>query len=212
MVPEYPVWEIERAALRLLEDGYPKCFPESYVDVEWVIEEHLGLDIVPVPGLRRACETDGIICHYPRGKYFIVVDEEALDRRPHRYRFTLGEEAGHFVLHAKFLPPARTVEDALAAYRTMSNWKQLDRNARRFAAAVLMPMRTLVPAAERAYAQLVRAAGFGDPDTIKKYLRSHLAKAYGVSTEAMSFRLTEYPAHLDRRVDQALRERLSMLP
>jgi Zn-dependent peptidase ImmA (M78 family) len=177
-----------------------------------VIESFLGLEIWPVPGLRLTRDIDGMICHHLDGSYSIAIDQDILDHNPHRYRFTLGEEVGHYVLHADFLPKARTIEQGLAAYRTMLNWHQLDRNARRFAAAALMPMRTLVPNAERVYAELVRAVGLRDPDAVRKHIISLLSKSYGVSPEAMRYRLKEYPARLDKRIDQALRERLDILP
>jgi len=212
MVPEFPVWKIEREASELLEAAYPAGLPGSYIDIEWVIEEHCGLEIFPVPGLRSGWQTDGAFCALPDGGYSLAVDEDTMDHKPNRYRFTLGEELGHYVLHASYLPRVATVAEALALYHKLDNWDRMDRNARRFAAAVLMPMQTLTRSTEKAYATLVKAVGLADAEGFVKRLVAALAKVYGVSADAMKYRLKAYPARLADRIEAAIGEGLHYLP
>ncbi len=212
MIPGHPVWEIERLASELLSKAYADAIPDNEIDIEWVVEAHVGLTIFPIPSLRSAHGTDGVLCRHPDGAFSIAVDENTMDHKVSRYRFTLGEELGHYVLHAEHLPRAATVAAALKAYRDVGNWHEIDRNAKRFSAAVLMPMDTLVPNALRTYAQVVKTVGFGDPEAIQKYVVSLLAKAYVVSHEAMRYRLKAYPARLDLRMSNAIAKRLLSLP
>jgi Zn-dependent peptidase ImmA (M78 family) len=87
----------------------------------------------------------------------------------------------------------------------------MDRNAKRFAAAVLMPGEQVSREAEQVYSKLVRAAGFGDVAAVKKYLASQLAKQFEVSPQAMTIRLREWPMKIEDRVDQAMRAQLDYL-
>jgi Zn-dependent peptidase ImmA (M78 family) len=212
MVPSYPVWDIEKRAQNVLHQAYPDGLPEAYIDIEWIIEAVIGLEILPVPGLKGSWDIDGLLCCYVGGGHCIVVDADLMDHSPNRYRFTLGEELGHYLLHADYIPKVTAHSDALRTYATLPGRWRMDRNARRFAAAVLMPMETLVPNTEDLYAQIVGTVGFNDPDAVRKYLTAQMAKRYRVSTQSMRFRLREYPARLDKRIDQALQEKLRTLP
>jgi len=212
VVPEYPVWEIERRAGELLQRAYPEGMPDAAIDIEWLIEGVVGIGIVPIPGLKRGWNIPGVLCRLARGQFCIVVDSDVMDHKPNYYRFTLGEELGHYVLHAEHLPRVRSHAQAIKAYRSLNEWAVLHRNARKFAAAILVPMRTLVPNAQRVYTDLVKRVGFGDPAVVHKYLAVRLAKLYEVSSESMGYRLKEYPARLAKRVDNALQERLPSLP
>jgi len=212
VVPEFPVWEIERKAGELLQQAYPEGVPETSIDIEWLIEAVVGLQIVPIPGLKRGWDVPGVLCRLGRSQFCVVVDTDVMDHKPNYYRFTLGEELGHYVLHAEHLPRVRSHDQAIRAYRKLNEWAVLHRNARKFAAAVLVPMCTLAPNAQRVYADLVKKVGFGDPDAIRKYLAVRLARLYEVSSEAMGYRLKEYPERLSSRVDRALQERFPSLP
>lgn len=212
MARAYHVWEIEREASEVLRRAYGNDVPDSHIDIDWIIESSMGLGLVPIPGLRRAYGIDGVLCCYTDGTCAIVVDEDLLDHRPNRYRFTLGEELGHYVLHGDYLSQVNNVEDAVKLRRRLAESRHIDRNARRFAAAVLVPMSTLVPNASRVYSELVRVAGTDDHAAILKYMAARLSKLYGVSSEAMSHRLNESPGRLAQRVRRALKEGLASIP
>ena len=211
-MPEYPVWEIERKAADVLRQAYPQSMPDSFIDNEWVIEAHVGIEILPVPGLRNGWEIDVLLRRYIAGGYDIIVDQDLADNLPHRYRFTLGEELGHLVLQAEHLPKANSIEEAISLYRRFNESFVLHRNARRFAAAILMPIHTLVTNTQRVYGELVSRVGTGDPEAIRKYVVSRLAQMYEVSAETMRIRLREHPHRLNERIEKALKEGLDCLP
>jgi hypothetical protein len=208
VIPEYPVWEIERKATEVLVQAYPHGLPGPPVDIEWVIEGPVGLEIRPIPRLGH----DGMLCCLVGHGYLIVVDEALLDQAATRYRFTLGEELGHYVLHSCHLRRVATIAEGIRQYRSIENWHRVDRNARRFAAAILMPLVMLVPDIERAYRACVRTTGFDDAGKIRKFLVDYVADAYEVSKEAADYRFRENRGYLDRRIAKGIEQRLEWLP
>jgi hypothetical protein len=172
------------AALDLTEIPLP-------VPIEEWIEHPLGfrLNIVAaedmeqgVLGLARPTEGEIELC-------------DTLAEHEGRYRFTCAHELGHLILHS----------DRAAAFRdgalpSPASADDIEREADRFAAAVLMPVATLADAIER----IRREQGLnpavlpmlrGD-DALSVWLwrRSFLpalCDRYGVSRAAMSYRLRE---------------------
>ena len=72
------------------------------VDIELILENKLGLFILPVESLRQTCNTDAMLLSNMRE---IVYDPTS---PPFRLRYTIAHEIGHFVLHknviVKFRP------------------------------------------------------------------------------------------------------------
>ena len=206
------MWEIEKKASAILRTAHNGEIPPAAIDIEWIIEAHFGLEVLPLPNLWASWNVHGVFCILDDGSHLVAIDEETMDSKPHLYRFTLGEELGHHVLHSKFLPRCNDTGSAIKLYRELEGWWVLERNARRFAAAVLMPMETLVPNAERAYARIARSVSFKNEEMMLKYMAVALADDYDVSSSAMGYRLQEYPARLADRVRDAIKEGLDFLP
>jgi Zn-dependent peptidase ImmA (M78 family) len=91
-------------------------------------------------------------------------------------------------------------------------WGDIERDAKRYAAALLMPGKKLSESAARVYTELVRQAGTGNAEAVKKWLRTLLAKEFEVSVGAMNHRLGAWPMKIYERVEQALRDGLAYLP
>ena len=70
------------------------------VDIEYLVEGVMGLNIVPIPGLHRAT---GILGYLSTDRTEISVDEATFDKRPHQYRFTLAHELSHLLLHKEVI-------------------------------------------------------------------------------------------------------------
>ena len=87
-------------------------------------------------------------------------------------------------------------------------WHEMERNAKRFAAAILMPGNLVARKARSTYQQLVHKAGFDNVNAVKKYLVSLLAKDFVVSVQSMDFRLREWPMQVFTRVEQAMQDGL----
>jgi len=70
------------------------------VNVEHIIEHSLGLDIIPVHGIRKFEKIDAYL---KSDRSAIVVDiEQYMDvqnRYENRLRFSFAHEIGHYVLH-----------------------------------------------------------------------------------------------------------------
>jgi hypothetical protein len=93
----------------------------------------------------------------------------------------------------------------------VKGYELIDRNAKRLAAALLMPTVTVSAHARRLYPELVRTAGFLDPAAIQSHLEERLARLHGVSAAAMRHRLKEWPLRITPKLERALRQRLSVL-
>jgi Zn-dependent peptidase ImmA (M78 family) len=200
-IPEYSVAEIERKAAEILRRFN---VPGDYVEIEVIAEKHLSLEIISVPKIGELYETEGILWKTGTGDYKVVIDERLMDYNPNRYRFTVAEEAAHFILHKEFFDAATTIEEAADLQDQIANYEFADRNAKRLAAAVLMPPERLKRDAARYYSQIVALVGYGDLAAVKKKLTSVLAKQYQVSSQAMEIRLGERVVNLRDKIENAL--------
>lgn len=102
---------------------------------------------------------------------------------PVRQRFTVAHEIGHFILHRNDNPSALFIDTRYIVYRrdakSSTGEDRREREANRFAAALLMPATLL-------YVELQNHPfDFGDEETL-----TTLASKFQVSTQAMSIRLS----------------------
>ncbi len=213
MLPEPPTYdalELERVAREFLGQhfGSDIIIP---VDVDLLVERVDGVDLDYWPGLRANHRIEGMIARDPKtGLLFVFIDDKLADTKPTRYRMTVAEELGHLVLHPKMIDQVQTPAD-FKQLQQHYRWKQMERNAKRFAAAILMPGDALTLQAERLYPQLVKVAGYGNAPAILGQIAVTLAKKFEVSTQTMEYRLDEWPMRLKARVEEAVRNRLDFL-
>jgi Zn-dependent peptidase ImmA (M78 family) len=208
--PTYTVSELERIARAFLAERLGQSIPIP-VDIDLLVEKIDGVELDYWPGL-RARGLDGMVLRDPSTRQvMIVIDEPLADRQPTRYRMTVGEELAHLLLHRQLIDQVCNADD----FRQLQNhyrWHQMERNAKRLAAAMLMPADAVLLFARETYPQLVRVAGFGNAEPVKKYLASQLAKRFEVSVQAMTIRLREWPMRVFERVEAAMRDKLDFLP
>lgn len=141
----------------------------------------------------------------------VIVDAEIADHPSASfYRFTVAEEFAHILLHRDIMSRVRTAED-LEELHAWSGYDAIDRNAKRLAAALLMPTITVSAHARTLYTQLVKAAGLGAPAAILAHLEERLARLHAVSASAMRHRLKEWPLQITQKVEQAMKKRLTVL-
>lgn len=138
------------------------------------IARHLGIGVVAQP-LEDAV-SGMLIVRSDRAA--IGVNEE---HHPHRQRFTIAHELGHYLLHRE--TTNLFVDSALTFYRDDSSadgvyQQEIEANA--FAAALLMPADTLRKALDD------RAIDLYDERTVWK-----LATTFGVSQQALTIRLVK---------------------
>lgn len=208
--PKYEVPELERLAREFLRE----CFGPDIVipvDVDLLIEKCDGVDLDYWPGLRSNHGIEGMIARDRlTGELFVFIDDRLADTMPTRYRMTVAEELGHLVLHRKLIDSVHSPDD-FKELQKHHRWYEMERNAKRFAAAILMPGDALTKHAERLYPQLVQVAGYGNAPAIVSQLAVTLAKKFEVSTQTMEYRLGEWPMKLKTRVEEAVRSRLDFL-
>lgn len=214
-IPTYTVTELERRARRYLEDEYGPDIPIP-VEIDLLLEEVEQVDLDDWPKLRTNHGIEGGVWRDAKtGELVVYIAEELMDDETPkgftRYRMTVAEELAHLQLHRSVIDQVTSVSQFRELQRH-NLWQQMERNAKRYAAAILMPGKELSQAAERVYSRLVATAGTDNSAAIKKWLCSQLAKQFVVSEAAMDYRLTEWPMKIYSRVDDAARDGLGYLP
>ncbi len=117
----------------------------------------------------------------------------------------IGREFSHELLAA-----VTSLDDAVALQQHSAYYDQLDRNAKRFAAALLMPPERVREDAAQLFIAL-RAASLGQAE-LTRVLTIRLAQRYAVSVTAMRHRLGEWPIDVQKGIQQAFMRGLPALP
>jgi Zn-dependent peptidase ImmA (M78 family) len=211
-LPIFTVTELERKAATFLQDAFPRGI-QIPIDVELLLETRDGVDFDLWPKLKVNHDVAGAVMKdVNRDRLVIYVDEDIADNDSCKnfYRMTVAEELAHIVLHESVIKEVCAIDDF---YRLQKHkqWYEAERNAKRFAAAMLMPSEALLRESKRIYCELVRTAGYGNVEVVKKYLCNHVAKLFEVSPQAMSIRLREWPMRVYERVEEAMGARLETL-
>ena len=163
------------------------------VDIEFIAESQLNLDIVPVSGLQSAFDIEAFISV---SKSEIRVDDYVYQHRINRFRFSLAHEIGHLTLHAN-------VWEQLE-FTNISEWKKvinsidereyrfLEGQANTFAGHILVPPARL----KRAYdsqVETLKTNGLSvsefDPETLSEFLCKDIAKEFEVSVDVVRRRI-----------------------
>jgi hypothetical protein len=203
--------ELETRSEALLKSAFPYGVVIP-VDVDLIAEKALSLDICPVPGLETAFGVLGVLWKAGPDCHRIVIDEDLIDWQEATCRFTVAEEIAHYVLHKNQFEQAVSIEQAIRLQRDVeADLHHMERNAKWFASAILMPAAPLKRDAQNVYAQVANAVNFRDFETVKKYLRNELAKAYRVSPQAMGIRLENWPLRVYEVAEKAFAVRSSEL-
>ena len=183
------------------------------VDIEAIVEKFHGIIIDVQRGLKEHHSIWGMVGpDLNSDKILIIVDDQLLDQDYlyRIYRMTVAEELAHAILHREAIKEVKTVED-FKALHNHSDWDRHDRNAKRLAAALLIPAEHVSKDSRELYTKMVRIVGYGNPDAIKKHLANKLAEQYEVSVKPMKFRLGEWPIRVMQKIDQAMSEELDFL-
>ncbi|MFO0806450.1 MAG: ImmA/IrrE family metallo-endopeptidase [Gemmataceae bacterium] len=143
---------------------------EAPVDVN-AITKHLNIRVKPTSFDRD--DISGFL-HRSGDEAVIGVNREhARTRR----RFTIAHEIGHFILHKAGIDEVHVDSIKLRSSRSSEGTDREEIEANAFAAELLMPTAFLLKDADRVDLEDEKAV-------------EELSRSYGVSTQAMSFRLT----------------------
>ena len=143
LLREYTVAELERIAEQYhtkMENGF--TVP---VDIDLIIESTHGVDLDIYPRLKANHDILGMAGINPDGTFSIFIDDELMDQdsQQRRARMTLAEEFAHILIHGEAIRHVKSPKD-FCLIHSHPNWPTFDRNAKRLAAALLMPARTLM--------------------------------------------------------------------
>lgn len=205
----YSVSEIEKFALIQLQILKQLGHFSIPVDIEAIVENS-GIEIDVMRGLKAHHNIWGMIAvDLDTAGLIILVDDKLLDldSLAKIYRMTVAEEFAHSLLHEKAIKNIRSIKD-FRALHNHPDWHKHDRNAKRLAAALLMPSENILNDSRALYKELVAITGYDSSEAIKKYLANILAEKYEVSLYAMKIRLSEWPIKVTEKIDQALQNKL----
>ncbi len=189
-----PPPEIEAAAEEFLRKHNPdRTIP---IPIEEILDLQLRINIIPVPGLFNH-SIDAFLSVDLKNLY---VDQDHLERRINRARFTLAHEAGHLSLHSAYLLSQKI--------ESVENWKRIvlgqgsgrdsmETQANMFAGFLLMPTAHLEQEFEKIKADLRKHPDFKDralPDDVllAPYAAINIAKFFDVSDDAAQYRLMNW--------------------
>lgn len=154
------------------------------IDILTFLDAELGLDIIPIPGLRDAA--------LARDWSGIYVNKEAFEKantvKPfveRRFRFTLAHEFAHWYLHRELAASRvfKTVREMLVCLRGSAN-SQEEVEANEFAGQLLVPADSLW----EKYKALNLPRGPLPPAVRRKFCEN-LEGYYGVNDAVIGFRL-----------------------
>lgn len=188
-VPWLTYGQIRQIAESFLGQHHPSG--EIPVPIEKIVES-IGIDIVPIPGLRKAIDSDGFITHDCRA---IHVDEDVYDRMYNRYRFTLAHELGHQRLHREVYSQHffQKIEQWKDFVKHLPNdvYSRMETQANNFAGLVLVPEAQLMRVAKPHVASLSadqRSRGLGIDD-LRSIVAGTIAPQFEVASVTAEIRL-----------------------
>jgi hypothetical protein len=144
-VREFALWQLERIAADALAKA-PNCVAGRRVDIERLMQEGFDIQFIAFHELTKRWKTYAFIDTTAKQ---VFVDADLMDNlaQAKKYRFTLGEELAHKLIHTSLFANCRTIEHRLAIEDALDEAKKarLENNARALASAMLMPETTVRP-------------------------------------------------------------------
>ena len=197
-LPKKELWEkVEQFREKFCSDyAYP-------LNIEFLVEEKLGLDIEPISGLREL-DIDAFLKSDRSG---IVVDESRYmdERNDNRLRFSLAHEIGHFVLHG-YIHDNFNIQIPKDYYNFITNannedYGKFEWQANEFAGRLLVPRYMLIDEIKKILERIAE----NDRSLLTYYKKdpfsvlenaSSLCKSFGVSDNVITIRLQrEFDEH-----------------
>lgn len=168
------------------------------VPIEEIVETKLGLDIVPVAGLRLSHDIDGFLSHDFTQLY---IDQDQFVHQVARARFTMAHECGHITMHKEYVAERRLTSTEQWKRIILSDGGRMgfESQANMFANILLMPT-VEVTTEVRARKQEMQTnphwkTGKTLPSNrlLAPYLAKYVARRFDVSEQAAQIRITNLP-------------------
>ncbi len=141
--------EISRRAEEFLLNNHPSL--DLPIPIESIVEEKLGLFILPVKHLETHCDVAGTMSKDFKS---ILVDERTYELNIPRTRFTLAHEVGHFILHRDIFERENgsyDVDRFISFHNSLSedSYRKLEIQAFLFGEALLCPHKLFVDVVQK---------------------------------------------------------------
>ena len=187
--------EIRRAADGFRESAALRGHNIPPIDVIYVVEIILRLDVIPLPNLRADQNIDAALLPDLTGFY---VDEDAYmawERGvrwvEQRLRFSFAHELGHYVLHREEIAVNRfkTVEQFRQWAAAPSNYGSAEYQANEFAGRFLVPCEVLLSEYDLSCKNLASAeAGWREIEGTRDFIAKKVAPRFGVNHQVIGTR------------------------
>jgi hypothetical protein len=195
---------LKQSEIKAIADEFKKKYwPKEVmpIDMEYIIENGLGLNIIPIHGVRKENKIDAYLCSNLKS---IVVDYaqymDPQNRYANRLRFSFAHEIGHLVLH-KNLYKEFDIESPDEYEEFVINfpdyeYESFEWQANEFAGSLLVPRKILVGEVERIYEILMEKKLLymleENPDQVLagvSRVSPSIRKTFGVSDEVIERRV-----------------------
>lgn len=186
--------EIRKRADSFRSKFWDKSVP---VNIEEIVDLKLKINLVPIPGLQRLCDTDALITSNWR---LIYIDKDRYidERFQNRLRFSLAHEIGHFVLHKNIYNSfkIKTFEDfyRLIDQIPQEQYNYLESQANKFANYLLVARDRLIIAKNKVL-KVMKDKSVPiermDKSTINSYISIPISKIFGVSEDVIQIALSD---------------------
>lgn len=176
---------IETAAEKFLKEFHPSRFLP--IPIEEILDLKLGINIVPVPGLFRLHNIDAFLSFDFTELY---IDDEQLENRSNRARFSMAHETGHLILHKQYISSLKI--DSIEKWKEIvlgkgSGHAVMETQANMFAGFLLMPSNLLKEAFENEKTKLQQHPLFKTTKLpADRVLAAYLAKSIAQIFDALS--------------------------
>jgi len=166
------------------------------IDIEYILDVKLEINIIPSPGLYSICNTDALIASNWKSLY--IDKDKYLDERQHsRLRFSLAHEIGHFILHEEIYQ-SFSIKNARAFYEFFDKippeqYGYLEAQANKFANYLLLPREKLIIEKKRFLEQLkgIDKRQEIDENMLNAYLAVPISKIFGVNEQPAEIALND---------------------
>lgn len=169
--------------------------PVPPIDVIYIAEIELGLEIIPTPHLFSGIGMDAALAPDLQTVY---VDEESYLKWEagqnwieKRLRFSFAHELGHRVLHADLIQEStfQTLEDFKSWAGSPENYRRAEYQADEFAGRLLVPIDILKEEYDRYQADAEKFdSNWRDIEGIREHMAKKIAPRFGVNHQVIEVR------------------------
>jgi hypothetical protein len=209
---EYTDFELEQMAHDYLR-ARPDVQLKIPINVEALLQGCAGLgDIDTVPDITKYTRTEGVICRHTNGNDLkVFLDEATTNFGPKaNYYAVVAEELSHILLHQSIFIQVKSITDFIEVQKS-AQWHRIERDAKRLSAAIRMPYKNVILAAQDMYPEIVDEHGFGEAWAVNKLLRNALAEKFVVPQVDMHRRLMQWPCQIYDRAAISIQSQMHSL-